>query len=130
MKKALLISLFSATAMFSMNAVHASGALIHAEEFAKDPQIPGKMLGDNCSACHGTLGRFYDESMPPIAGMSKETFVKLMKDFKNEVRPSIIMNHVAKVFTDEEIELMGEYFAQQTDRPWKEENVLKGGQYE
>jgi cytochrome c553 len=38
------------------------------------------------------------------------------------------MNHVAKVFTDQEIERMADYFAAQADRPWKEENVLEGAQ--
>ncbi|BBP46455.1 hypothetical protein THMIRHAS_18280 [Thiosulfatimonas sediminis] len=128
MKKTLLVSLISASALFGMNAANASGALIPADEFAKDPAIPGKMLGDNCSACHGTLGRFYDESMPPLAGIPRDVFIKLMQDFKNEVRPSIVMNHVAKVFTDAEIERMADYFAAQADKPWKDENVLQGAQ--
>ncbi|MBO1923561.1 MULTISPECIES: hypothetical protein [Thiomicrorhabdus] len=128
MKKSLMIGLITASAFFGVTSAQASGALIPPEEFASDPQIPGKMLGDNCSACHGTLGRFYDESMPPLAGIPRDVFIKLMQDFKNEVRPSIVMNHVAKVFTDAEIERMADYFAAQTDRPWKEEDVLKGGQ--
>ncbi|MBO1927696.1 hypothetical protein J3998_08920 [Thiomicrorhabdus sp. 6S2-11] len=128
MKKTLLVSLISVSALFGMNSANASGALIPADKFAQDPQIPGKMLGDNCSACHGTLGRFYDESMPPLAGIPRDVFIKLMQDFKNEVRPSIVMNHVAKVFTDKEIERMADYFAAQADRPWKEENVLEGAQ--
>jgi len=130
MKKSLMIGLLSASALVGMSQAQASGALMPPEDFANDPQIPGKMLGDNCSACHGTLGRLYDESMPPLAGIPRDVFIQLMQDFKNEVRPSIVMNHVAKVFTDDEIERMADYFAAQTDRPWKEENVLKGGQYE
>ena len=130
MKKSLMIGLISASALLSVNTANADGGLMPPSDFANDPQIPGKMLGDNCSACHGTLGRFYDESMPPLAGIPRDVFIKLMQDFKNEVRPSIVMNHVAKVFTDAEIERMADYFAAQTDRPWKEEDVLKGGQYE
>jgi len=128
MKKLLIATLF--TLPFVASQVSASGALIPAEEFAKDPAIPGKILGDNCSACHGTQGRIYDESMPPIAGIPRDVFIKLMMDFKNEVRPSIVMNHVAKVFSEAEIERMADYFAAQPDAPWSEENVLKGGQYE
>lgn len=128
MRKTLVAILFSCW-FVSFHAL-ASGKLIPAEKFANDPAIPGKILGDNCSACHGTQGRFYNESMPPIAGIPRDTFIKLMQDFKQEVRPSIVMNHVAKVFSDEEIARMADYFAKQPDRPWKEENVLKGGQYE
>lgn len=121
---------FAAMVSFASPPVLASGALIPAEQFASDPAIPGKILGDNCSACHGTQGRLYDESMPPIAGIPKQTFIQLMMDFKNEVRPSIVMNHVAKVFTKAEIERMADYFASVPDAPWSEEDVLKGGQYE
>ena len=128
MKKLLMATLLAST--FLAPQAHASGALIPAEQFAADPAIPGKILGDNCSACHGTQGRIYDESMPPIAGIPRDVFIKLMMDFKNEVRPSIIMNHVAKVFSQSEIERMADYFAAQPDAPWSEENVLKGGQYE
>lgn len=127
--KKLLITSILASALVSVQA-NASGAMIPVEKFAGDPPISGKILGDNCSACHGTMGRIYDESMPPIAGIPRDVFIKLMTDFKNEVRPSIIMNHVAKVFSDAEIERMADYFAAQTDAPWSEENVLKGGQYE
>jgi len=129
MKKILLAGLVT-LGLLSTQSTYASGALIPAEKFAGDPPIPGKILGDNCSACHGTQGRIYDESMPPIAGIPKEVFIKLMVDFKNEVRPSIVMNHVAKVYSDAEIERMAEYFANIPDTPWSEEAVLKGGQYE
>lgn len=92
------------------------------DEYANDPPVSGKMAGDNCSACHGTHGRVFDESMPALAGIPKETFIKLMMDFKKEVRPTIIMNHVARVFTDVEIERMAEYFAKQPATPWLEKS--------
>lgn len=88
------------------------------DQYEKDPPISGKMAADNCSACHGTQGRVYNEIIPPLAGMPKETFVKLMMRFKKEERPTIIMNKVARAFTDGEIERMGEYFAKQPAEPW------------
>lgn len=87
-------------------------------QYLKDPAITGKMVGDNCSACHGTQGRIFDEVIPPLAGMPKDTFVKLMMDFKNEKRPTIIMNKISRAFTDGEIERMGQYFAKQPATPW------------
>ena len=86
--------------------------------YAKDPDVSGKMLGDNCDACHGTQGRVYDEVIPALAGIPKDTFVKLMMDFKKEVKPTIIMNHVARAFSDGEIERMAVYFAAQPATPW------------
>lgn len=94
-------------------------------EYAKDAPVSGKMAGDNCSACHGTHGRVFDESMPALAGIPKETFIRLMMDFKHEVRPTIIMNHVARTFTDGEIERMAEYFSKMPATPWLE-NSSKG----
>ncbi|HHJ21137.1 MAG TPA: hypothetical protein ENJ84_15125 [Gammaproteobacteria bacterium] len=90
------------------------------DQYQKDPPISGKMAADNCSACHGTQGRVFDEVIPPLAGMPKETFVKLMMRFKSDKYPAIIMNKVARAFTDGEIERMGEYFEKQPATPWLE----------
>jgi sulfide dehydrogenase cytochrome subunit len=93
--------------------------------YAKDPEVSGKMLGDNCDACHGTQGRIYDEVIPALAGIPKDTFIKIMMDFKKEVKPAIIMNHVARAFTDGEIERMAVYFASQPATPWLEKEGEK-----
>jgi cytochrome c553 len=78
----------------------------------------GKMLGDNCSACHGTLGREFGEAMPPLAGMSKQSFIHIMKAYRDNRSPSIVMHDVAYVYTDEEIEAMADYFAAQEPTQW------------
>jgi len=93
---------------------------VHPEKFSNDPPLSGKMVGDNCSACHGTQGRIFDEIIPPLAGMPKATFVELMMRFKADKRPAIVMNKVAREFTRSEIERMGDYFAGQPARPWLE----------
>ena len=86
------------------------------------PMPSGKMLADNCSACHGTLGAEFNEAMPPLAGMKPENFIKLMKDYRNNAFPSIVMHDVAFVFTDAEIEAMAEYFAVQEAVEWTQPN--------
>lgn len=73
----------------------------------------GEMLSHTCAACHGTYGHFDDDYMPPLAGMPKDRFVESMIAFRNGSRPASIMDRVAKAFTDEEIEAMGEFFAAQ-----------------
>jgi cytochrome c553 len=90
------------------------------------PMPTGKMLGDNCSACHGTFGREFNEAMPPLAGMSKSSFVKVMKQYRDNVMPSIVMNDVAYVYTDAEIDAMADYFAVQEATQWIAPNL--GGQ--
>jgi cytochrome c553 len=90
------------------------------------PMPTAKMLGDNCSACHGTLGREFNEAMPPLAGMSKSSFVKVMKQYRDNVMPSIVMHDVAYVYTDAEIDAMADYFAAQEATQWVAPNL--GGQ--
>ena len=87
------------------------------------PMPTAKMLGDNCSACHGTFGREFDEAMPPLAGMNKNSFVKVMKQYRDNAMPSIVMHDVAYVYTDAEIEAMGDYFAAQEAIQWTAPNL-------
>lgn len=93
---------------------------ISPDEYEKDPPISGKMAGDNCSACHGTQGRVFNEGIPPIAGLPKDKFVKLMMDFKAGKEKTIVMHWVARAFTDGEIERMGDYFSSIPATPWLE----------
>ncbi len=82
------------------------------------PAVTGKMLADNCSACHGTMGAEFNEAMPPLAGMKKENFIKIMKAYRANAMPNIVMHDVAYVFSDEEIEAMADYFAKQPAEEW------------
>ena len=97
---------------------HVLSAQKEKEIIAAFPMPTGKMLADNCSACHGTLGAEFNEAMPPLAGMKPENFIKLMKDYRENAFPSIVMHDVAYVFTDAEIEAMAEYFAAQEAVQW------------
>lgn len=126
MRKLLLASLLAAIAFPAMAGENPfiEKVFESPDLYKNDPEVSGKMIGDNCDACHGTQGRVFDEVIPPLAGIPKDTFVKLMMDFKSEKKPAIIMNHVARAFTDGEIERMAEYFAKQPVTPWLE----KGGE--
>ncbi|MGV6859398.1 MAG: c-type cytochrome [bacterium] len=97
------------------------------DKYVKDPPVSGKMAGDNCSACHGTQGRVFNEGIPPIAGIPKATFVKLMRDFKAGKEKTIVMHWVARAFTDGEIDRMGDYFASMPPTPWLEPKASTKG---
>ncbi|MBU1237377.1 MAG: c-type cytochrome [Gammaproteobacteria bacterium] len=71
------------------------------------------MLSNACSGCHGTHGGSAGPSMPSLASQSKTAIVEAMKKFKSGDRPSSIMGRIAKGYTDEQIELMGDFFAKQ-----------------
>ncbi|MBD3754466.1 MAG: c-type cytochrome [Gammaproteobacteria bacterium] len=124
MKRTLFLALLSA-GLLSLNAqaVAAEGGAKLTDAQIKaiidaQPMPTGKMLADNCSACHGTLGAEFNEAMPPLAGMKKENFIKLMKDYRANAFPTIVMHDVAYVFTDAEIEAMADYFAAQKAEEW------------
>ncbi len=90
------------------------------DNYANDPPVSGRMAGDNCSACHGTHGRQFDEAIPPLAGIPKKTFIKLMNDFKAGTKKTIVMHQVARAFTEGEIVRMADYFSKMPATPWSE----------
>lgn len=69
------------------------------------------MLAHTCAACHGTQGRLGDESFMPLAGMPLTQFVNTMVAFREGKRPATLMGHVARGFSDAELQAMGQYFA-------------------
>jgi len=77
-----------------------------------DKQADGSTLAHPCAGCHGTNGMIHDEAFMPLAGMSEETFIKTMMDFRNDKRQSTLMGHVAKGYSEEDIKQMAAFFAQ------------------
>lgn len=75
--------------------------------------VPASVMAHSCAACHGTNGRLGDEYFKPLAGMPVAQFVRTMTDFREGKRPSTLMGHVAKGFTDADLQGMGEFFAAQ-----------------
>ncbi|WP_299878348.1 cytochrome c4 [uncultured Cocleimonas sp.] len=71
------------------------------------------MLSNTCAGCHGTYGASNGPSIPTLAGMSSAYLVETMLGYKSGEIPSTIMGRLAKGYTDDEINLMGEYFAKQ-----------------
>lgn len=67
-------------------------------------------IAATCMSCHGPGGKSLGAT-PSIAGLEKDYFVKLMKDFKSGARAGTIMKRHASGYTDAEYEAMGAYFA-------------------
>ena len=81
----------------------------HAE---KAPAIAtGKMIGNTCASCHGTHGRSFDEYMPSLAGIDRQQLIKAMRDYRDDHRVSVVMNRIAKGYSDPEIEAVAEFFS-------------------
>lgn len=77
--------------------------------------VPPPILSNNCAGCHGTFG-YSSSPMPIIAGLSKTYFGQVMRQFKEDSRPSTIMGRLAKGYTETQIDDMAAFFASQT---WK-----------
>lgn len=71
-----------------------------------------RSLAANCTGCHGPSGNS-SEAIPTIAGLERAYIVTAMQEFKAGTRQATVMHQHAKGYTDEEIEILAEYFSQQ-----------------
>ena len=70
----------------------------------------GMMLSNSCAACHGTDGKS-PGAIPAIHGKTADFIATSLKDFRAGSRPSTVMGRHAKGYSDEEIQLIADYFA-------------------
>ncbi len=77
------------------------------------PTADAAYLAANCANCHGTSGSAKG-AMPSLAGQKRDFIVEQMKSFRDGKRPATIMNQLAKGYTDQQIELVADYFSRQT----------------
>jgi cytochrome c553 len=78
--------------------------------FSQD-NTAARSLAATCANCHGTEGRSVTREVPSLAGLPRQHIVSQMKAFKDGSRPATIMHQLAKGYTDQQIELMADYFA-------------------
>jgi sulfide dehydrogenase cytochrome subunit len=76
--------------------------------------VPAPTMAHSCAACHGTNGQLGDEAFAPLAGMPAAQFVRTMIDFREGRRPATLMGHVARGFSDQDIQGMADFFEVQT----------------
>ena len=80
---------------------------------AVDPDLrAGGFLASNCANCHGTLGNAQG-AMPSLAGQQKSNIIEQMRAFRDGKRPATVMHQVAKGYTDQQIELIAEFYSRQ-----------------
>lgn len=64
-----------------------------------------------CFTCHGTDGRSVGGVPPSLAGLDRKYLLQTLMDLKAGKRPATIMHQQAKGYTDQELEIMADYFA-------------------
>lgn len=70
------------------------------------------LLASSCAACHGTNGHSVGGT-PSLAGLEPLHFIEQMKQFVDASRKSTVMFHHASGLTENEVELLAEYFSRQ-----------------
>ena len=71
-----------------------------------------RSLAANCTSCHGPNGNSAG-AIPSIAGLEKTYLIAVLQDFKAGTRPATVMHQHAKGYTDQEFELLADYFSRQ-----------------
>ena len=85
----------------------------------QNPMASGEAMAWQCAHCHGTNGQEFLEAMPPLAGMPVEQFTKAMIAYREGTRAAVIMDRVARGFTDAEIDAMAIWFEKQPLKQWE-----------
>ena len=70
-----------------------------------------RSLAATCANCHGTDGRSVTQEVVSLAGLPKDDIVAKMKAFRDGTRPATVMHQIAKGYSDQQIELIADYFA-------------------
>jgi cytochrome c553 len=102
MNKLPLLTLVSTLLAFSAGAALA----------ADGNPIAGKRKSEDCGDCHGPTGAGDGDTIPQIAGLPVEKFVKAMQDFESGVRKkSPMMTKQGKRLSDQDIADLAAYYA-------------------
>ena len=91
--------------MFSFCSVHVSDTLAAGITRAV-------MLSNSCAACHGTDGKS-PGAIPAINGKSSQFISQSLREFREGKRAATVMGRHASGYTDEEIQLIADYFSSQ-----------------
>ena len=75
---------------------------------AQDARIE-RNLAATCTTCHGKNAT----GTGTLEGMPKDQLLQTMKAFKSGARPATLMHQLSKGYTDQQVEMIAEYFSQQ-----------------
>jgi cytochrome c len=89
-----------------------SGSLIAGPAWADAEKLAyGKHLSQECTTCHRIDGR--GQNIPVIYGLEVDYFRTTMKFYRTGVRENPVMNSVAQMLNDEQLDALAIYLATQ-----------------
>jgi len=77
-----------------------------------DNHVLSRNMASACASCHGTNGNSVG-GMDPLAGMPKAEMIKKMQDYRSGAKPATVMHQLAKGYTDQQVEMIANFFAAQ-----------------
>jgi sulfide dehydrogenase cytochrome subunit len=83
--------------------------VIAAPRLSTAEELEGEALADACTSCHGIGGRSHG-AIPSINGLSKDAFVQDLKAYRAQTKTATIMNRIARVYSDADINALADYF--------------------
>ncbi len=98
------IGIFLVAVAFAI--VNISGAL------AGDANAATSKAESLCAGCHGPDGISTNPLLPNLAGQKDQYLIKVMQDYRDNIRPDPNMTAFMQGLSDEEIEDLAAYYAE------------------
>ena len=90
----------------------AAGASQAESDTGKMELSNGSIIGATCMGCHGFKGMGSGD-IPRLAGLPAGVTAGKLQDYKSGGLEGTVMNRIAKGYTDDEIQAVAEFFANQ-----------------
>lgn len=74
-------------------------------------QDEGGMFANACTSCHGVDGHS-EGAIPSIAGLDPAVFLAMLEAFRDGTAEATIMNRFLAAYSDEELAIIAQYFAE------------------
>ncbi len=71
----------------------------------------GREKAKRCVGCHGEDGYASQNGLPHLAGQNTAYFVNQLKAFKTNTRPNPVMNRVASMLSDTDMDDLAAYYS-------------------
>ena len=70
-----------------------------------------ELMAQTCLACHGAVATVTDATIPSLRnGYPRDLMIQNMRGFRDGTRRATVMNRHATGYSDQEIELLADYF--------------------